>query len=316
MPTPRRALILGGTGAIGSATALRLARDGWQVDVTARDAQAVPSEFAAVGVRFHQIDRADTAAITDLAGDGSDLLVDLVAYDRPTAATLRPLWDDVESIVVMSSRAVYVDEHGRHINGDESPEFAIPLPESNRTLAPASDDVDPFSREGYAPAKVAIERFALDSGRPVSVIRPSKVHGRYARNARTTTIVEQMLAGAERIHLADGGMAIDHLTAAENTAALIATIADHPGARVLNSADPDPLTAREIVQAIANALEYTGRIMPLAAGAEGGEHPWNAAHPIILDTTASLELGYVPAGAGRDLIANEALWVASITPVR
>jgi NAD(P)-dependent dehydrogenase (short-subunit alcohol dehydrogenase family) len=39
-----RALVLGGTGLVGRAIALRLARAGWRVDVTGRDAANLPRD--------------------------------------------------------------------------------------------------------------------------------------------------------------------------------------------------------------------------------------------------------------------------------
>lgn len=306
-----RAVILGGTGAIGGATALRVAEAGWTVDVTGRTAAGMPTELADAGVRFHQIGRSDTAAIEALIGSGAELLVDLLAYRAADARALLPVMASVTSTVVISSRAVYVDAEGRHINGDEPPRFPIPLAESNPTLPPAADDVDPYTREGYAPSKVAVERVVLDSGLPVTVIRPSKVHGPWARNARTRGFVERMLRGDESIPLFRGGASVDHLTAAANTAALIETVAGKPGARVLNSADPDAPTALEIVRAIGDALGWRGRIDILDGDDEQGAHPWGAPHPIVLDTSASEALGYRPVGRGIDLIVDEARWVAS-----
>ncbi|GAB3391219.1 hypothetical protein GCM10027568_16460 [Humibacter soli] len=308
-------MILGGTGAIGGATAERLADRGWNVDVTARDSAGMPEELSSRGVRFHAVERGDTAAVERLVGDGVDLLVDLIAYSAPDVTELLPVMRGVESVVVVSSRAVYVDSQGRHINGDEPPEFPVPIPEDWPTLAPADPDSNPFTREGYAPGKVAVERASLDSGLPVTVIRPSKVHGRWARNARTRVIVERMLADAPTIELANRGDAIDHLTAAANTAALIEVVADRPGARILNIADPDPLTATQIVEAIARPIGWDGRIVGLEPDAPGGEHPWNAAHPIVLDLTAATDLGYRPVGTGSELIAEEATWVASTEPL-
>jgi nucleoside-diphosphate-sugar epimerase len=308
-PSARRALLLGGTGAIGGATAARLARDGWTVDVTGRDPLGMPVELTALGVRFHAVDRADARGIERLAGDGVDLLVDLVAFTAADVEALLPVMRASGSAVVASSRAVLVDAEGRHVNGDEPPRFPVPIPESTPTLAPAAPGTDPFTREGYAPSKVAVERAALDSGLAVTVIRPSKVHGRWARNARTRGIVERMLAGAAAIELADRGASVDHLTAAANAAALIARVADVPGARILNSADPDPLTAAEIVRVIADELGWDGRIVPLEPGADGGAHPWAAPHPIVLDTRASLALGYAPVGTGAELLREEVAWV-------
>lgn len=162
----------------------------------------------------------------------------------------------VASLVLISSRAVYVDADGRHLNGEEPPWFPGPISEDTATLPPAADDVDPFSREGYAPSKAAAERIALDSGLPVTVIRPSKVHGRWARNPRTRRFVERMLRGDRTIMLADRGASIDHLTAAANTAALIETVSKAPGQRVLNSADPDTPTAEQIVRTIGERLDW------------------------------------------------------------
>jgi nucleoside-diphosphate-sugar epimerase len=305
----RRALVLGGTGAIGGATAERLARDGWSVDVTGRDPRLMPADLTDLGVRFHALDRADTRGIERLAGDGVDLLVDLVAFTAADVAALLPAMRASGSVVVASSRAVLVDAAGRHVNGDEPPRFPVPIPEENPTLPPAAPGTDPFTREGYAPSKVGVERAALDSGLPVTVIRPSKVHGRWARNARTRGIVERMLAGAETVELAERGASVDHLTAAANAAAVIARVADVPGARILHVADPDPLTAAEIVAVIADELGWSGRIVPLEPGVEGGAHPWAAAHPIVLDTRASRALGYAPAGLGAALLRDEVAWI-------
>ncbi|MBD3940909.1 NAD-dependent epimerase/dehydratase family protein [Microbacterium sp. NEAU-LLC] len=306
-----RAVILGGTGAIGGAAASRLARAGWAVDVTGRSPELMPQQLRDAGVRFHEIDRDDTSAIERLIGSGADLLVDLLAYRAAQARALVPALGAVGSPVVISSRAVYVDAEGHHINGDAPPRFPVPLAESHPTLPPAGDDVDPYTREGYAPCKVAVERVLLDSGLPVTVIRPSKVHGRWARNARTRMFVERMVRGDEAIPLARRGASIDHLTAADNTAALIETVAGSPAARVLNSADPDAPSAAEIVRAIGDALEWRGRIELLPGDEDRGAHPWAAPNPIVLDTTAARRLGYRPVGRGIDLIADEARWVAT-----
>ncbi|MFT2690143.1 NAD-dependent epimerase/dehydratase family protein [Clavibacter zhangzhiyongii] len=232
-----------------------------------------------------------------------------MAFTAAEVEALRPAMRASGSVVVASSRAVYVDARDRHVNGDEPPRFPVPIPESTPTLPPAPPGTDPFTREGYAPSKVAVERAALDGGLPVTVIRPSKVHGRWARNARTRDLVERMLAGAPTIELADRGASVDHLTAAANAAALIARVADAPGARILNAADPDALTAAEIVAVIADELGWRGRIVPLEPGAEGGAHPWAAPHPIVLDTRAAVALGYAPVGTGAELLRAEVAWI-------
>lgn len=49
--------------------------------------------------------------------------------------------------------------------------------------------------------------------------------------------------------------------------------------------------------------------MPLEPGVAGGAHPWAAAHPIVLDTRASLALGYAPVGPGAVLLRAEVAWI-------
>lgn len=166
--------------------------------------------------------------------------------------------------------------------------------------------MNPFSREGYAPCKVAAELAALDSGLPVTVIRPSKVHGPWARKARTQGIVEHVLRGEPTIELTDPDT-VDHLSAAANAAALIETLAAHPGPRILNAADPDTPSAIQIVQSIAAQLAWSGTIDLVPNTSNRGHHPWRT--PMTLDTTAAQKLGYHPAGNGLDLLADEVEWV-------
>lgn len=291
---------------MGGMTALRLAKAGWNVDVTGRDGSRMPVELLEAGVRFHQIERSNSAGIEGLLGGGADLLVDLVAYSAADVQGILPVMASVTCPVLVSSRAVYTDAAGRHINGDEPPQFEQPVREDAPTLPPAGDDVNPYSREGYAPCKAAVERAALDSGLPVTVIRPSKVHGPWARQARTRDIVEQMLRGVPTIALTDPGT-VDHLSAAANAAALIETLAAQPSARVLNAADPDTPSALQIVQAIAAHLDWPGTVEPVPQASGRGHHPWRI--PMTLDTTAARKLGYNPVGAGLDLLADEVEWV-------
>ncbi|GAA1347357.1 NAD-dependent epimerase/dehydratase family protein [Arthrobacter roseus] len=306
-----RAIILGGTGAMGGAAAKMLAANGWSVDVTGRHPEQMPQELSEAGVRFHPIERSNADAVERLVGNGAELLVDLLTYQAADVCALLPAMSSVDCPVLISTRAVYVDPEGHHVNSDEPPKFAGPINETSLTLPPAHDDVNPFTREGYAPSKVAAERTALDSGLPITVIRPSKVHGRWARNPRTRSFVELMVRGEQDIELA-GAASIDHLTAATNTAALIATIASQPGARILNSADPDSPTAEQTVRAIGRHLGWTGTLKFLddVSDPERGRNPWLARHPIVLDTIASAELGYVPVGTGLALLAEEVDWVA------
>ena len=58
-----RALILGGTGQIGRATASRLRADGWEVTAAARNPGGMPPELTAEGSRSHGVDRREAGAL-------------------------------------------------------------------------------------------------------------------------------------------------------------------------------------------------------------------------------------------------------------
>ncbi|HTJ69721.1 MAG TPA: NAD-dependent epimerase/dehydratase family protein [Actinospica sp.] len=307
-----RALILGGTGMIGGATARRLAAAGWRVDVTGRDARRLAPDLAAAGVRFHAAERADAARLREVLGEGADLLVDCVCFTGAEARTLLPLAEHAASTVLLSSKAVYVDAAGNHSNSDTPPDYGGPVPESQPTMAPG--DMDYRSREGYGPNKVAAEHVALDSGLPISVLRPSRVHGVGSGRPREWVFVKRVLDRRPAVLLAGRGGGIVHPTAAVNIAALIETVAQQPGARILNSADPDAPSAREIAKTIARQLGHSWDEVLLddAADPDLGRTPWDAPHPVVLDTTASLELGYKPVGDYAATVADEVDWLFDV----
>ena len=136
-----RAVVLGGTGAIGGAVADRLAASGWSVDVTGRDPASMPRELVAAGVRFHRIERSRTQEIDRLVGDGVDLLLDAVAFTAADVRALLPVMARAVSPVLVSTAAVYLDPQGRHVNGEDPPRFPGPISEDAPTLAPAGDGI-------------------------------------------------------------------------------------------------------------------------------------------------------------------------------
>ena len=305
-----RALIVGGTGPIGRATARRLLAAGWQVDVTGRDPARLPTELAAAGVRFVTAERDDGGQLAVAFGAGADLLVDCICYTAADARLLLPLVRDAVSTVMISSKAVYVDDAGNHPNSDVAPRFDGPIRETQATVGPG--DGDYTTRKGYAANKIAAEQVLLGSGRPVTVLRPSKVHGAGGSRPREWFFVKRVLDRRPALVLARGGAGVDHTTAAANVAALIETAAHVPGLRILNSADPDAPSALEISRVIAGRLGHVWEEV-LLEDAPGtlGAHPWNAQHPIVLDTSAAAELGYVPAGDYATTVAEEVDWLVA-----
>jgi nucleoside-diphosphate-sugar epimerase len=303
-----RALILGGTGAIGRATALRLLAAGWQVDLAARDPAGMPRQIADAGGRFVLAPRDVRDALGAALGDGADLLVDCVCYTAAEATLLVQLARRAASTVMISSKAVYVDAAGNHSNSDVAPRFEGPIAETQPTVAPG--DSDYTTREGYGANKVAAERMLLDSGLPVTVLRPSKIHGAGSRRPREWVFVKRVLDRRPAVFLARRGEGVDHTTAAANIAALIEVAAAKPAARILNSADPDAPSALEISRVIARHLGHSWEEILLDDG-QLGSHPWDVEHPIVLDTSAALALGYEPAGDYATTVVEEVDWLAS-----
>ena len=306
-----RALILGGTGATGRATARRLLAAGWQVDVTGRNPANMPRDLTAAGARFVTGDRRDTDHLRAAFGDGADLVVDCVCYTAEDAKQLLPLARDAGATVMISSKAVYVDTSGNHSNSETAPRFGGPIRETHPTMAAGGGDYD--TSEGYGANKVAAEQVLLESGAPVTVLRPSKIHGAGARRPREWVFVRRVLDQRRVVFLARRGAGLDHTTAAANIAALIEVVAAKPGRRILNSADPDAPSALQIARTVAGLLEHEWNEVLLDEDApEGlGATPWDAPHPIVLDTTAASELGYTPAGDYATTVADEVDWLVS-----
>ncbi|HEX5450370.1 MAG TPA: hypothetical protein VFW85_09970 [Gaiellaceae bacterium] len=291
-----RALILGGTGAIGRATAWRLLTGGWEVDVTGRDPAHLPGPLAAAGVRFLH----EPAA-------GADLVVDCICFTAADAERLVGLARDAGSTVMISSKAVYVDDAGNHTNSPDKPVFAGPVKETQPTMAPSFENY--ATAAGYGGNKVAAEQVLLDSGLPVTILRPSKIHGPGSRQPREWVFVKRILDRRPTVFLARRGESVDHPTAAANIAALVEVAAYAPGARVLNAADPDAPSALEIARTIAERMGHEWDEVLLDDDGPLGNHPWLTPNPIVLDTTAALELGYVPAGSYADTVADEIDWL-------
>lgn len=300
-----RALVLGGTGMIGGATARRLVAAGWDVDVTGRD----PAHHTVAGARFVAADRHSPEALRAALGDGADLLVDCICYTAADARLLLPLARAAVATVMVSSKAVYVDAAGNHANSDEPPDYGGPITETQPTMAPR-EDVDFDSREGYGPNKVAAERVLLDSGLPVTVVRPSRVYGVGADRPREWVFVKRVLDARPVLLLADRGEGTVHPTAAGNIAALIEAAAHRPGTRILNSADPDAPNALRIARTIAAHLGHEWREILLDGHSDLGAHPWRSRHPVVLDMSAAAAIGYRPVGDFATMVREEVDWLA------
>jgi nucleoside-diphosphate-sugar epimerase len=213
---------------------------------------------------------------------------------------------------MISTKAVYVDAAGNHVNSAAAPDFDGPIRESQPTMAPR-EDIDYRSRDGYGANKVAAERVLLGSGHPVTVLRPSRVHGDGASKPDEWVFVKRVLDRRRVIVLSRGGRGVDQTSAASNIAALIEVVAGAPGPRILNSADPDAPSALEISRTVAAHLGHRWRevLLDQHAPAGLGRHPWDRVPAIRLDMSAARQLGYQPAGDYAATVTAELDWLVS-----
>ncbi len=171
---------------------------------------------------------------------------------------------------------------------------------------------------GYGPNKFAAERTLLESGRPISILRPSRIHGPGAARPREWYVLKRLLDGRRRIPLAHGGRTGNHPTASVNLARLARLCAEQPGQRILNAADPGQPDAAEIVQAIAAGCHRPVEVVGLdeQASPEFGWSPWASWPPYFLDTTASTALGYQPVGSYRQTVPAVVEELCAFAPSR
>lgn len=306
------AFLIGGTGQIGRAVALRLAEAGWEVTVAGRSREHMPKALGQVGVRFAALDRHESNELATALGDGADLLVDVVAYAEADAQQLLGLRDRYGSIVAISSASVYADAEGRTLDeargAGDFPILPVPVPERQPTVSPGEGT--------YSTRKVAMERTLLAGGVRATVLRPCAIHGPGATAAREWHFVKRALDGRRVVVFAHRGESRFHTTSVANLAELVRLAARRPGDRVLNCGDPQPPTVLRIGRAVATVLEHDWAevLLPGAAPAEALDNPWAVPHPFLLDMTeAEIQLGYRPVTTYERAVGETCRWLVDVT---
>jgi nucleoside-diphosphate-sugar epimerase len=295
----KTALILGGSGQIGQATARKLLADGWLVRLAQRQAARLPEDLAAQ-VELIAIDRDQPGAVAKAVGDGVDALVDTIAFDDAHARQLLEVEADVGAFVVISTGSVCRDDEGRTL--DEAaqtgfPRFPVPITEDQPTTAPGPTT--------YSTRKVALEQALLQHARrPVTILRPFAIYGPGSTHPREWWFVKRLLDGRRRIPLAYCGESRFHTSATVNIAELIRVALAAPAARVLNAADPEALSAAEIGRIIAEFYGVELDLVLLDGPPKDGVGgtPWSGPRPLIADMSRAEALGYRPVATYREAI--------------
>jgi len=214
------------------------------------------------------------------------------------------------ALVVASSASVYAGPDGRSLvasSQDGMPVLAGPIAEDAPIVAPGPDT--------YASRKAGLEQTLLQSGAPVSVLRPCAVYGTSSTHPREWWFIKRALDGRRAIPVAYGARSTFHTSSARGVAELAALCMEQPGRRVLNAADRNAPNVQEIAAAVAAA---TGLGLPLApfegppAGAAHiGSTPWSCEHRIVLDTARAASLGWDSGDYG-DRIRPVCDWVLEV----
>jgi nucleoside-diphosphate-sugar epimerase len=238
------------------------------------------------------LDRENDDELSEAVGDGCDLVVDTVAYDARHARQLIGLADRIGSAVVVSSAAVYLDDRGLGFGAD-GVSFPVPIAETQPTTTAAGTG-------DYAAGKAALERELLAAGAllPTTLLRAGAIHGPHTVHPREWHFVKRALDGRPARVLAYGGESRFHPVSTANLAELVRLAAAEPGARVLNAADPEAPTVREIGAAIHSVLGHSADEVLIDGPSPAppvGETPWSTANPVVLDmSVAQRQLGYRP----------------------
>lgn len=300
----RTALIIGGTGQIGRATAEALTGAGYRV-TSAQRGERTPLE--PVTGETVVLDREDLQALR-AAARGHDLVVDTVAFTPAHARQLLLLAGDVGSLVVISTGSVYLGTNGASFDtAQESgyPEFPVPIDEMHPTIT--------SERQTYGALKAAMERELLASrDLPVSILRAGATHGPHSPKLREWYFIKRVLDGRPHVVLARNGANRFSTSSTLNIAALVLACAVEPGTRVLNAVDDESLSAAGIAQTVLSVMGSTASLLgvpgPPVNGA--GATPWDAPADFVLSMErARAEVGYQPAVSYRESVERDIQWV-------
>jgi nucleoside-diphosphate-sugar epimerase len=295
----KTALILGGSGQIGQATARNLLANGWSARLAQRRGAHLPRDLA-TQVEILTLDRERPGEIAKAVAGGVDALIDTVAFDDSHARQLLAVEADVGALVVISTGSVCCDDDGRTL--DEAaqtgfPHFPVPITEDQTTTGPGPAT--------YSTRKVALEQALLQGARrPVTILRPFAIHGAGSTHPREWWFVKRLLDGRRRIPLAYRGESRFHTSATVNIAELIRVALESPATQVLNAADPEALSVTEIGRVIAELYGAAPELVLLDGAPKGrvGATPWSGPRPLIADMSRAEALGYRPVATYREAI--------------
>jgi nucleoside-diphosphate-sugar epimerase len=305
------AVVFGGAGQLGAPVAEHLLALGWRVAIVTRDGRKLPGNLTNAGVAILDGTGKSRASILNEFDNSVDAVFDPTAYSDADAEDLLTARTRCGGIVVVSSSSVYADSEGRSL--DEAaqtgfPQFAGPMGENTSTVVAGS--------RTYSTRKVAMENVLLASDASVTILRPCAIYGAYATHPREWWFIKRSLDGRPTIPVAYGARSVFHTSSARGIATLAALCMSAPQKRILNVADPTPLSVEQIGAAIAGAAGMPLRLEPFDGPPIGpsriGGTPWSTERPFVLDTSQAKALGWDGGGEYRERVVEVCRWVLHI----
>jgi nucleoside-diphosphate-sugar epimerase len=247
----RKALLLGGTGAMGLSLSRLLSDAEWDVSVTSRSPRT-----SSEGIRYLQGNATDQQFLTRLLSEQWDLIVDFMVYTTEQFETrCQQLLESTSHYLFLSSARVYADS-------------AAPITEESLRLLDTCSDQAYLSIDEYALSKARQENFLQSASRKNwTIIRP---YITYARDRLQLGTLEKeswlyrALRGRSIVFPSALLDRVTTLTSGEDVAKAIALLSGRieTQAQVFQITSSETKTWREILQVYTSCLQQTMGLTP------------------------------------------------------
>lgn len=280
------ALIVGGTGQIGLRVATRLASEGWDVTIASRNPIKDTEKWTHI-----RLDATQKGGLVAAIDKKYDLILSCIAYDAVDAHELVKAQSYSGRIIVISSVSVCCDHKGRTL--DESRECGFPdFPNGFSEIC----DTVPAGPETYSTRKIAMESALLKSASvPVTILRPSAVHGPYSKHAREWWFVKRLLDGRKKIPLAFHGQSKMGTTSVDAIAEAVIRATRDELPTIVNVRDADSPNVYEIGCIIMAKMQREAELVCLPDEqypAQYGVTPWSLPKPYVCQAIVTHDLTY------------------------
>lgn len=281
-----KALIVGGTGQIGLDAAKRLAAEGWDVTIASRKQIEHSGSWSHVAFDANRKDGLQT-----IINGSYDLILSCIAFDAADAQELIKVQSYVGRIIVISSVSVCCDRNGRTLDeARESgfPDFPNGFSETCETVSPGP--------ETYSTRKISMEQFLIKNAKvPITILRPSAVHGPYSTHAREWWFVKRLLDGRKQIPLAFNGKSRMGTTSVNAISEAVIQATDGKLPTLVNVRDADSPSVYEIGNIIMSHMQRETELICLPDDgypAKYGVTPWSLPKPYVCNAIATHDQTY------------------------